>query len=871
MLIVLLVATAALRPLQAQSIPSNGFIDGNEIVTAPAGATTVPVTLVVGSTTGVNATGVPGGKFIVPTGASVVLPNLIVGFQAGSTGLVTVNGGTISTTNPESQYFIGSNGSGTMIISHGGQVFSNLLTFVGANAGSSGVLTVDGQGSSYTSGFFLVGNGGPGQLTVTNGGVASSTPSATLQIGANNIGAALVSGTGSRLSAGTSLAVGVNPGSVGTLTINDGGTATSGTGTFLAFNAGSTGTLNIGASAGNPPAAPGTLNASTVTFGAGTGDIVFNHTDRSGNYVFAPVITGGSATTSAVDVFSGTTVMTGVGSNYFGSTTIHGGILAAGAANVFSPNSNYAVQTGGTLNLNGFNQTVASVTNAGRISIGTGTPPGTTLTTTNYVGNGGTIAMNTFLGADNSPSDKLIIDGATGNTLVRITNVGGPGTETTGNGIPVVQTFGGATTTPGAFTLLGEARGGAYDYFLFRGGLNGSDPTVANDWFLRSTFIVGPPLPVEPEPFPPGVLPPDPPLGPLPPGIYPIIGPEIATYGVVQPIARQMGMATLGTLHERAGDTLEGSCGNAAAANVAPAAKAPAAATPDSNCKPGLWGRVFGASINNSYQAFADPRAAGQIAGIQTGFDFFRGSPIAGHSDTAGVYLAYTNGHVNVDGLVTNPAATGYEITRTGTVGMNAYSIGAYWTHYGPTGWYIDAVMQGTGYDGSATTQFANLPITGSGVVTSLEAGYPIPLSWFGPRFVLEPQGQIIWQQVTFNDANDNLGPVGLGTTSGVTGRLGLRGQWTVTGANGMVWQPYVRANVWRDWGAEANTTFGIDQVPLIEQATRIEFGGGVTAKLGTSLSVFAQGGYQFATSESGTFGFRRDSVKGDIGVRYTW
>jgi outer membrane autotransporter protein len=86
-----------------------------------------------------------------------------------------------------------------------------------------------------------------------------------------------------------------------------------------------------------------------------------------------------------------------------------------------------------------------------------------------------------------------------------------------------------------------------------------------------------------------------------------------------------------------------------------------------------------------------------------------------------------------------------------------------------------------------------------------------------------------------------------------------------------MVWQPYVRANVWRDWGAEANTTFGIDQVPLIEQATRIEFGGGVTAKLGTSLSVFAQGGYQFATSESGTFGFRRDSVKGDIGVRYTW
>jgi hypothetical protein len=41
----------------------------------------------------------------------------------------------------------------------------------------------------------------------------------------------------------------------------------------------------------------------------------------------------------------------------------------------------------------------------------------------------------------------------------------------------------------------------------------------------------------------------------LPPGVFPIIGPEIATYGVVQPIARQLGMTTLGTLHERIGDT----------------------------------------------------------------------------------------------------------------------------------------------------------------------------------------------------------------------------------------------------------------------------------------------------------------------------
>jgi hypothetical protein len=54
-----------------------------------------------------------------------------------------------------------------------------------------------------------------------------------------------------------------------------------------------------------------------------------------------------------------------------------------------------------------------------------------------------------------------------------------------------------------------------------------------------------------------------------------------------------------------------------------------------------------------------------------------------------------------VNGLVTNQAATGYVMTRTGTVGLNDYSGGAYWSHYGPNGWYVDAVIEGTGYDGA--------------------------------------------------------------------------------------------------------------------------------------------------------------------------
>jgi outer membrane autotransporter protein len=274
----------------------------------------------------------------------------------------------------------------------------------------------------------------------------------------------------------------------------------------------------------------------------------------------------------------------------------------------------------------------------------------------------------------------------------------------------------------------------------------------------------------------------------------------------------------------------------------------------------------IGQGIDNSYQAFADPRASGWTGGFQGGVDLWRGSFLPGHRDVAGIYLALANSDIDVHGLVTNAAATGYVQSRTGTLGLNGYSAGGYWTHYGPSGWYLDAVLQGTYYNGNAMTQFANLPINGSGFISSLEGGYPIPLP-LGPRFVLEPQAQIIWQQVSFNQANDGLGPVGLGTTSGPTGRVGLRGMWTIDGYNGQVWQPYVRANVWRDWGAEATTLFGIDPVPLIEEATRLEFAGGVTAKLGGGVSLYAQAGYQFALDSA----FIRNGIQGHIGLRYVW
>ncbi|HTV30405.1 MAG TPA: autotransporter outer membrane beta-barrel domain-containing protein [Xanthobacteraceae bacterium] len=625
-------------------------------------------------------------------------------------------------------------------------------------------------------------------------------------------------------------------------------------------------------------------------------DLAFDH---SNIFTFAGVISGPGG---VAQIGSGTTILT-ADNPYTGGTTISGGTLAIGdfvhPSAALSGGGPISVGSAGTLG--GYGSVTGPVTNSGVIAAGSATPgflgsPTGTFTVKgnllnqgaiqlasgesignvlevrgSYTGAGGTMAINTFLGGDGSPSDRLVINGdpiATGNTSVHVTNVGGPGVLTTANGILVVNAINGATTTPGAFTLANpELRAGAFDYRLFQGGLSGGDP---NDWFLRSTFIETP-------------SPPEPP--PEPPVLLPIIGPEVATYGVVQPLARQLGLTILGTLDDRVGDTYEpdGCAVQPAAASAAqtsavdlptekPAAvptKKGAALAPCPLFSPSVWGRFFGQTVNNRYQAFTDPRASGNLGGFQGGVDLLRGPLIPGGYDRAGLYGAYGDVNADVDGLVTNPAATAYINTHTGSMNLDAWSAGGYWTHVGPGGWYLDAVLQGTWYYGSASTQYARLNTDGTGFIGSLEGGYPFAWPQLGPGFAIEPQGQILWQKVSFRHDYDGEGDVALGDTTGPSGRIGLRTKWTIVTAGGQVWQPYLRGNLWRDWGAEANTVFsGTDSVPLANQATMLEFGGGLTGRINASVSVFANVDYQFAV---GSGDEKRNGVRGAFGARYTW
>ncbi|MGA9320910.1 MAG: autotransporter outer membrane beta-barrel domain-containing protein [Xanthobacteraceae bacterium] len=773
-----------------------------------------------GGSTALLANGVGAGgqaSQIIATGLTVNLNGGggNVAARAGAGGSIVLNDGTTISFAPG-----GGGNTGLLATGAGSQIVTNgaILTMPGGGGGDTGVRADTGATVNLNQGSVTVQSNGGGEIGLLASGAGSSINATDVIVSVSNSG----SGRGGFLQNGASI------------NFSGGSLTTSGPGTYGFLFQAPSGVLNAltvtGAqisSAADAFAVQGGLANIAVTDSTviGNNGILLSASQNAGAPAVVTMIANSSMLTGAIvtDSASTSTVTLGSGTTW----------LMTGNSNVTNLTNNessifFTPPTGDPTQLGSYK----------------------TLTATNYAGMGGEILLNTYLGGDGSPSDRLIINGgtATGATSLMFHNTTGPGAQTAANGILVVNAISGGTTVPGAFVLNGEARGGDFDYQLFRGGLGGTNP---NDWFLRSTFIV-PPEPPEPIPPEPGPLPPDPPPNPLPPGVYPIIGPELATYGIVQPIARQLGLDTLGTLHERIGDTLTQDNAGGSGTGWGRAD----------------WARFFGQQVNNRYQAFADPRADGWLGGFQGGLDLWRGSFLPGHRDAAGVYLAYGHADIQVNGLVTNTPATAYVLTHTGTVNLDAYSAAAYWTHYGPTGWYVDAVLQGTRYGGSAMTQFAQLPTNGYGFISSLETGYPVPLP-LGPRFVLEPQAQIIWQQVTLNQANDGEGPVALGSTSGPTGRIGVRGQWTIVGENGQIWQPYARANLWRDWGAEATTTFGVDAVPLIEEATRLELAGGLTAKLNDRLSLYAQAGYQFAVAQ--TNDTTRNGVKGDVGLRYAW
>lgn len=834
-----------------------------------------------------------GPATLTLTGASV--------YTAGT----TINSGTLQLGNG------GTVGSvdGNVLVNNGTLAFnrSNAVQFDGSISGNGGVAQLGAGITTFTAdntyvgdtqieaGTLQLGNGGTsgsvaGNVVMSNNAILSvnRSNSVTLSHLISGSGQLIQSGVGTTIliadntyTGGTTIAAGA-----GTLQLGNGGTSgsilgdvlndgvlaidradtsslpgtISGSGRLMQTGTGTTILAADNTYAGGTRIEAGTLQLGNGgTTGSILGDIANDGTlafNRSDTVAFSNLISG----TGGVNQLGPGTLQLNGDQTYTGQTQVLAGMLALGGGSLQSSTVTVAPRAtlSGTGIING------DVVNQGRVWPGSAIAGATdyaSLTVRgNYTGHNGVLELNTFLGGDGSPSDRLVIDGGTasGSTAVLVHNTATSTAQTRSDGILVVSAINGGSTAADAFNLPGEVRRGALDYRLFRGSLDGTQP---HNWYLRNEFVVLPPDPEPPEPPPPPDPDPDLPLDPppedLPPGAYPIIGPELATYGAVQPLARELGQRTLSTLHDRVGDSA------LMASTQAPSDHAPSA-----------WGRVFAATIDQSYRAFAAPASKGNLTGFQVGVDMWQGQSLPGHTDRFGGYLAYGSANVDVRGLLTNADATGYAMQRTGSLSLHATSVGAYWTHYGPTGWYLDGVAQATTYRGSAATSFTRLNLPGTGFMASLEFGYPLALPGLGESFVLEPQLQAIRQYVNFGPRNDGLGLVTIGSTHGSTGRIGLRGKWQLGGHNGQLWMPYVGVDVRRDVGARSTTVFGTSggsdsQMPMAPQATRASLTGGATVQWSPQFMLYAAAGYEHELG--GDDNARRRGFDAHAGLRYSW
>jgi len=428
---------------------------------------------------------------------------------------------------------------------------------------------------------------------------------------------------------------------------------------------------------------------------------------------------------------------------------------------------------------------------------------------------------------------------ASGNTIIEVNNVGGAGARTATDGIMVVQALNGATTTAGAFALNEPLAAGAYQYYLFKGGVSAN---TTENWYLRSTIVQGitPTAPVVPTPVPlpaPGVAPPSADATPVEGDVVTLYREEVPVYSALPPVAHHLALTTLGTFHERRGeqDLLK-----------------------SGGYLPSSWMRVFGQDVDMKWKGTVGPGVDGSLLGLQVGQDLFGYESSGGHFDRFGVFFGYARATGDITGQ-----ALGWDDLAVGDLDVSGTSFGGYWTHIGPQGWYLDAVLMGTWFDGSASSNAQqSIDVGGHGVTASLEGGYPVAL---GGNWTLEPQAQLIWQHLSLDDQADSYSSVTFDSDNAWTGRIGMRLQGTQDTSFGKL-RPYLKANLWQNFSSDQVVIFGTDPITTNLKGTSLEVGGGVTIDVTEKASLFATADY---TTNLG--GERTRSWEGNIGLNVKW
>ncbi|MCP4316034.1 MAG: autotransporter domain-containing protein [Hyphomicrobiales bacterium] len=326
------------------------------------------------------------GALTVEDGGLVdVTSDLVIGHVSGSNGIATVKGvhtggsQDYRSTLSGNELMVGKSGTGALTVEDGGLVDVTSDSFIGSASGSNGIATVKGvhtggsqdYRSTLSGNELRVGDNGTGALTVEDGGLVDVDETFVIGSASGSNGIATVKGvhTGGSQDYRSTLSVGgafVGFLGTGALTVEDGGLVDVTGDAFIGLRSGSDGTVNIGAAAGSTALAPGFFNARSVYFGDGAGTLVFNHTDVTGTYQFAPDIVSFGGGTHAILHEAGWTGLTGDGSGFDGQTSIDGGILSVSG----SLGGVVNINSGGTLAGTGMLSGIVNVNSGGTISPG---------------------------------------------------------------------------------------------------------------------------------------------------------------------------------------------------------------------------------------------------------------------------------------------------------------------------------------------------------------------------------------------------------------------------------------------------------------------------------------------------------------------
>ncbi|MDE1528618.1 autotransporter outer membrane beta-barrel domain-containing protein [Pseudomonas carnis] len=533
---------------------------------------------------------------------------------------------------------------------------------------------------------------------------------------------------------------------------------------------------------------------------------------------------------------------------------------------------------------------LATLNNAGTVDMTADNSATSVLTVHgNYVGNNGQLHLQTVLGDEHSATDKLVVSegSISGHTLLSVSNLGGAGGLTQNNGIEVVQALNGAVSSSDAFALKGLTSAGAYQYFLFRGGVIAG---TENNWYLRSSVVavqppavpsvpppVVPPIAVAPiAPTQPVIDPDEPPVEPptaqpvapietpapppsqvaaatspqsaasnpvLPSAVagaapIPLYRLEVPVYSVDIPAAQLMTLQALGTFHERQGEQ---------------------SLLTETGAVPAGWGRAYGSDFNKSWSGTVAPSFDGTVKGYQVGHDLYAAETSGGQTQRLGLFIGQSRLRGDVKGF-----ALGWQNHRSGRVKLDGDNFGAYWTLTDPTGWYVDLVAMGTRLDGdNKSDRGVKMDTKGHALALSAEAGYPFRLS---EHWEMEPQAQVIGQKIDLDSQHDGISKVSFDSQEYWTGRIGarLKGRYLVS--NTPV-EPYLRANVWHTFGGSDTVTFDeVDRIKSDHKSSTADIGVGVVAQLSSAFSVYMEGKYG-TNLDANNF----EGISGTVGVRASW